>query len=132
MIDKNKFLDYIVNNFTIDKTAYDLIGELYEIYKYKTNKLLETLNNCNIDITLEEIEKNNLYDEETIFYNKQYDKMATWINKASNEELKEHYEWYKVCEGDKEDLLNTMYESYCDTFTREELEERCDNLLKED
>ena len=66
------FLEYIKENFNIDVISYELIGELYDslycftctrkpiVYNnrkidYYIPKLIEKLNNCRIDITLEEL-----------------------------------------------------------------------------
>ena len=59
-----------------------------------------------------------------------YEKMKKWILSESEEELKEHYKWYNVKEGDITDLLNTMFESYCNTYDDEELEKRINDLLE--
>lgn len=61
---------------------------------------------------------------------KYYWKMYDYIFKnASEEELKEHYNWYKT--SDKTDLLNTMFESYCDNYDIFELEQRIKDLESE-
>ena len=60
-----------------------------------------------------------------------YEIMKNYIYNADEKELKEHYNWYNVKIGDKEDLLNIMFESYCDTYNNEELEERFKDLLKD-
>ena len=80
---------------------------------------------------IHELEK-IIKEEEDIFIDKQYEKMKKWIFSTENYNLTEHYSWYEVEEGDKEDLLNTMFESYCDTYDNEELEERINDLLEED
>lgn len=76
-MNRNDFLEYIKDNFNIDVMSYELIGELYDClyvftstrppieYKnhridYYIPKLIEKLNNCRIDITLEELIKNNI------------------------------------------------------------------------
>ena len=130
MVDKNKFLEYINNNFNIDVISYELISKMVDIYRYNIPELIKVLNDCRIDITYEELTEKELLTEETIFYDKQYEKMKKWIYSATEEELEEHYDWYNVEKEDKEDLLNTMYESYCDTFDKEDLEKRCDMLLE--
>lgn len=60
-----------------------------------------------------------------------YELMKQYIYNASEEELKEHYNWYKVKEGDKEDLLNIMFESYANSYDNEELLIRCKDLIEE-
>lgn len=74
-MNRHDFLEYIKDNFNIDITSYELIGELYDclyVYtctkepiEYKNHKidyyipkLVEKLNNCRIDITLEELFEN--------------------------------------------------------------------------
>lgn len=66
------FLEYIKENFNVDVMSYELVGELYDslycfyctkepiVYSkhkidYYIPKLIEKLNNCRIDITLEEL-----------------------------------------------------------------------------
>ena len=80
---------------------------------------------------LNDIEKQKI-KEENEFYDKQYEKFEKWIYNASDKELEEHYNWYNVEKGDKEDLINTMFESYCDTYSGKELEERCNMLLEKE
>ena len=60
-----------------------------------------------------------------------YELMKQYIYNASEEELKEHYNWYKVKEGDREDLLNIMFESYANSYDNEELLIRCKDLIEE-
>ena len=68
-----------------------------------------------------------LYDDVEL---KQYDKMKDYImNIATEEELKEHFNWYKVNNENKIDLLNTMFESYCNNYNNKELEERINDLF---
>ena len=69
-------------------------------------------------------------NEEESITDKCYDMMKAYIYNATEEELKEHYDWYKVAIGDKEDLLNTMFESYANNYDDKELLERCKDLLK--
>lgn len=64
-------------------------------------------------------------------YNELYNKMKKWVYSTPEKELKEHYKWYGVLEGDKEDLLNIMWESYCDTYNYDELVERINDLEEE-
>lgn len=71
-------------------------------------------------------------DKEHKFIEEQYDKMKKYILEiASEEELKEHYEWYKIENENRIDLLNTMFESYCNNYDNEELEERINDLLED-
>ena len=120
----------------------NLIGE--------TNKIIEELEESNSDVSrFEEIYsfKNMLCDasnireieaekreklEEEKFYNEQYKKMEKWIKRASEKELEEHYDWYNVKKGDRYELLYTMWESYTDTYSKEELEERCNMFLEKE
>ena len=60
-----------------------------------------------------------------------YELMKQYIYNATEEELKEHYNWYKVKEGDREDLLNIMFESYANSYDNEELLIRCKDLIEE-
>ena len=58
------------------------------------------------------------------FIDKQYNIMKNWVFNVNEKELEEHYKYYNVKIGDKEDLLNIMFESYCNNYNNEELEER--------
>lgn len=69
-------------------------------------------------------------EKEHIFYEEQYNKMKKWILEiADEEELKEHFKWYKIENENRIDLLNTMFESYCNNYDDEELKERINDLL---
>ena len=129
MVDKDRFLEYINNNFNIDVISYELISKMVDIYRYNISELIKTLNDCRIDITYEELTEKELLTEETILYDKLYDKMKKWIYNTTEKELEKHYDWYNVIKGDKEDLLNTMYESYCDTYIENEKLEKAINVL---
>lgn len=71
-MDKQKILDYLFDNFNIDGMSYDLISELYDTILELSisesdsllqsqlmfyNLFIEKLNNCRIDITLQELEE---------------------------------------------------------------------------
>ena len=74
------FLEYIKDNFNLDVISYELIGELYDnLYIYTATKkaieykgrkidyyipqLIKSLNNCRIDITIDElIDKGVIYE----------------------------------------------------------------------
>ena len=62
------------------------------------------------------------YFEGTEFKYSLYDIMKQYIDNASSEEIQEHFEWYNV--NNKYDLLTTMYESYLDNYSREDLFDR--------
>lgn len=54
-----------------------------------------------------------------------------YVENASKQELKEQFEWYNV--NDKEDLVDTMFESYLDSYNEEEeLIERINYLFELD
>ena len=57
-MNKSKLLDYIESNFNIDMVAYSLISEIIELKKKE--KVIEILNNCRIDITMEELKENGI------------------------------------------------------------------------
>lgn len=59
---KSKMLDFIESNFNIDMVAYSLISELIDIFYYEIDRLIEILNNCRIDITIEELKENNIIE----------------------------------------------------------------------
>lgn len=60
------------------------------------------------------------------FIDKMYEKMKNYIYNTSEEELKEHYDWYEV--DNKEDLLNEMFESYINSYNDDVLEEKINKL----
>lgn len=64
--------------------------------------------------------------QKQIYYWKMYDYI---MKNATDEEIKEHYKWYKV--NNTTDLLNTMFESYCDNYDIFELEQRVKDLESE-
>ena len=57
-MNKSKMLDYIESNFNIDMVAYSLISEILELFEIE--KVIEILNNCRIDITMEELKENGI------------------------------------------------------------------------
>ena len=124
----NKLNDFIgeVNNVItdIEKDNND-VSRFEEIYTFK-NMLCDASNVREI-----EAEKRKKQEEDE-FYNKQYEKMKKWIYNASEEELEEHYKWYDVPTGDRKNLLNTMFDSYAETYDKNELETRCNWLLDEE
>lgn len=77
-------------------------------------------------IRIEEGESNEEY-----FIDEQYEKMKQYIYNTSDEELKQHYDWYKVDFGDKVELLDSMFESYCSSYDNERLEKEIDKLMEE-
>lgn len=62
MINKSKMLDYIESNFNIDIVAYSLISEIIDMFYNDIEKIIEILNNCRIDITIEELKENNIIE----------------------------------------------------------------------
>ena len=64
--------------------------------------------------------------QKQIYYWKMYDYI---MKNATDKEIKEHYKWYKV--NNTTDLLNTMFESYCDNYDIFELEQRIKDLESE-
>lgn len=63
MIRKFETLEYIKDNFTIDSTSYDLISEIIDYFLWDTNAFIKILNNSRIDITIEEMQENNLLNK---------------------------------------------------------------------
>lgn len=57
-MNKSKMLDYIKSNFNIDMVAYNLISEIIDLFSI--DKVIEILNNCRIDITMEELKENGI------------------------------------------------------------------------
>jgi len=57
-MNKSKMLDYIESNFNIDMVAYSLINEIIDLFSI--DKVIEILNNCRIDITMEELKENGI------------------------------------------------------------------------
>lgn len=62
--------------------------------------------------------------KEKILINYLYKKMKKYIYKSSDKELKRHYEWYKVKNKDKKELLEVMFESYYETYNINELKQQ--------
>lgn len=124
----NKLNDFIgeVNNVItdIEKDNND-VSRFEEIYTFK-NMLCDASNVREIE---EEKKKKREEDE---FYNKQYEKISKWIYKKNDDELEEHYKWYDVPKGYKVELINTMFDSYAETYDKDELEKRCNMLLDEE
>lgn len=50
-----------------------------------------------------------------------------FVENASKQELKEQFEWYNV--NSKEELIDTMFESYLDNYADKELIERINDLF---
>lgn len=55
--------------------------------------------------------------------------MFDYIHNTKDEDLKVHYDWYKVEYGDKTDLCNTMFESYCNSYDDKKLVEEINKLI---
>lgn len=66
MIRKFETLEYIKDNFTIDSTSYDLISEIIDYFLWDTNAFIKILNNSRIDITIEEMQENNLLNKKKV------------------------------------------------------------------
>ena len=79
--EKERIMNYIIDNFNVNNMSYNLINELYDyiIVKWcgkeyiKVNgipckingyikEFIEKMNNCNIDITLKELIENKVID----------------------------------------------------------------------
>jgi hypothetical protein len=122
---------YLTNDEKI-RNEIDNIGQLAADMRFKVD-----CDNLDIYTELSSVEnwvasiRRRLRKKENITLEICYEKMKKYIFElASEEELKEHYDWYKVAIGDKEDLLNTMFESYANSYDDKELLERCKDLLK--
>lgn len=61
--------------------------------------------------------------KEKALINYLYKKMKKYIYKSSDEELKKHYDWYEVENGNKSELLEVMFESYYETYNIYKLKE---------
>ena len=61
--------------------------------------------------------------KEKMLINYLYKKMKKYIYKSSDEELKKHYDWYEVENGNKLELLEVMFESYYETYNIYKLKE---------
>lgn len=62
--------------------------------------------------------------KEKILINYLYKKMKKYIYKSSEKELKRHYDWYQVENGNKLELLEVMFESYYETYNINELKKQ--------
>lgn len=60
MIKKSETLDYIQKEFNIDVISYNLISEIIDYFMYDITNFITILNNSRIDITIDEMENNNL------------------------------------------------------------------------
>lgn len=69
-------------------------------------------------------------EENKYFIDEQYEKMKSYIYNTNDEELKQHYDWYKVEYGDKVELVDSMFESYCNSYDDEQLEKAINRLLE--
>lgn len=66
MNEKNKILEYIIDNFYVDRVSINLIGSIYD-YLFDTTEnymkdFIKILNEDNIDITIEELKENNIIE----------------------------------------------------------------------
>ena len=76
-MNRHKFLEYIKNNFNVDVMSYELIGKLYDaLFIYTSTKapidyngrkldyyipiIIDYLNECYIDVTIEELIENGV------------------------------------------------------------------------
>ena len=66
MIDKEKLMNYIQNNFNIDTVSYMLIDNIIDIFKNNIDKIIEILNNCRIDITKKELKENKIMNNKEV------------------------------------------------------------------
>ncbi len=91
---------------------------------YKLSKGIEVINNTGETIA----SSMSMEELENYFQSYVWEKISNYIDKSSYEELKRHYDWYKVENNDKEDLKNVMYESYFNSFNDENLLKQIDIL----
>ena len=66
MSEKDKILEYIHNNFNVDRVSINLIGSIYD-YLFDTTEnymkeFIKILNEDNIDITIKELKENNVIE----------------------------------------------------------------------
>ena len=66
MNEKEKILEYINNNFNVDRVSVNLIGSIYD-YLFDTTEnymkeFIKILNEDNIDITIKELKENNVIE----------------------------------------------------------------------
>lgn len=52
-----------------------------------------------------------------------YNKIKDYVYNTDDVGLDEDYTWYNVQVGDKEDLINIMYESYLNNYNENELKD---------
>lgn len=52
-----------------------------------------------------------------------YSKIKDYVYNTDDVGLDEDYTWYNVQVGDKEDLINIMYESYLNNYNENELKD---------
>lgn len=131
--------DSIVENITNISTYIEFEKESQDLCKNDLDTInLERNNIGAIYKLIEDLEKlkeqdlkeKQLFiDKQQLFIDKQYEKMKKWVFNKKDKELEELYNWYNVENGDKEDLLNSMFEAYADTNDNKELEERINALI---
>ena len=131
--------DSIVENITNISTYIEFEKESQDLCKNDLDTInLERNNIGAIYKLIEDLEKlkeqdlkeKQLFiDKQQLFIDKQYEKMKKWVFNKKDKELEELYNWYNVENGDKEDLLNSMFEAYADTNNNKELEERINALI---
>ena len=114
-----KVLDYMRNMFIKNNISY---GDEIDIYKSKLGLTDEDLDYlCLRD---EELEEQELLDY-------CYHLLSKYINDTDDEKLKELYDWYDVEYGAETSLCNIMFESLCNNYDKDKLEEEIKKIVGE-
>ena len=120
---KTEELVEIIKNYINEKYEY----EYADIFEDAITYHLENGKNIYINIEIDKEQENKQNEK----IEKAYNLMKKYISQSDEKELEEHYNWYNVDNGDKEDLLNVMFESYCNSYDDDELEKRINDLFKD-
>jgi hypothetical protein len=114
-----KMVDYLSDMFAKNNVSY---FEEIEIYTKK------------LGLNGEDLEYLGIKDkqlEDRAFYDKCYNLLYNYTLKTSDKDLKELYDWYDVEYGAETSLCNIMFESLCNNYDKDKLEEEIKKIVGE-
>lgn len=114
-----KVLGYLTEMFAKNNIGY---YEEIEIYKNK------------LGLNDEDLEYLGIKDkqlEDKAFYDNCYNLLYNYTLKTSDKDLKELYDWYDVEYGAETSLCNIMFESLCNNYDKDKLEEEIKKIVGE-
>ena len=130
---KNKVLD-----------IEDYIGNTIMAIEIDKNGNIIKFSNCNIadiegdymfdtekDLIRLQADKMHFINEEREFLDYCYHLLYNYILKTSDKDLKELYDWYDVEYGAETSLCNIMFESLCNNYDKDKLEEEIKKIVGE-